>query len=128
MNNSQSVINQATNIWKDIYHLDKPSDDTVIIEALVNEPTIPNIPSFVTYEEAKKRIELGIKIPQAISRGKKRVAKLKTTKGSLMLPEGKGEDEESEESKEFEKEEEPPKKKGKVIITKPQKQPTTIFT
>ena len=49
-----------------------------IIEALVNEPTIPYIPSFGTYEEAKKRIELSIKIPQAINRGKKRVAKLKT--------------------------------------------------
>ena len=27
-----------------------------IIEALVNEPAIPNIPPFGTYEEAKKRI------------------------------------------------------------------------
>ena len=99
-----------------------------IIEALVNEPSIPNIPPFGTYEEAKKRIELSIKIPQAISRGKKRVAKLRTAEGPLMLTEGKGEDEESKESKESEKEVEPPKKKGKVIITKPQKQPTTVFT
>ena len=48
-----------------------------------------------------------------------------------MLTEGKGEDEEEEESDdedEFEKEEEPPKKKGKVIITKPHKQPTAMFT
>ena len=44
-----------------------------------------------------------------------------------MLTEGKGEDEE-EESDESKKEEEPPKKKGKVIITKPQKQPTAVFT
>ena len=43
-----------------------------IIEALVNELAIPNIPPFGTYEEAKKRIELSIKIPQAINRGKKR--------------------------------------------------------
>ena len=99
-----------------------------IIEALVNEPDIPNIPPFGTYEEAKKRIELSIKIPQAISRGKKRVAKLRTVEGPLMLTKGKGEDEESEESDESEKVVETPKKKGKVIITKPPKQPTTIFT
>ena len=92
-----------------------------IIEALVNEPAIPNIPPFGTYEEAKKRIELSIKVPQAISRGKKRVAKLRTTEGPLMLTEGKGEDDESDESDESEKVVEPPKKKGKVIITKPQK-------
>ena len=101
-----------------------------IIEALVNEPAIPNIPPFGIYEEAKKRIELSIKIPQAISRGKKRAAKLRTAKGPLMLTEGKGEDEEgeSDEEEESEKEEEPLRKKGKVIITKPQKQPTTVFT
>ena len=45
-----------------------------------------------------------------------------------MLTEGKGEDDESDESDESEKEVEPPKKKGKVIITKPQKQPTAVFT
>ena len=92
-----------------------------IIEALVNEPAIPNIPSFGTYEEAKKRIELSIKIPQEINRGKKRVEKLRTAEGPLMLTKGKGEDEEekSDEDDESEKEEEPPKKKGKVIITKP---------
>ena len=64
-----------------------------IIEALVNEPTDPKLPAFGTYDEVKKRIELSIKIPQAISRGKKRVAKLKTTEGPLMITEGKGEDE-----------------------------------
>lgn len=31
-----------------------------IIEAFVNEPTNPNLPTFDTYEEAKKRIELSI--------------------------------------------------------------------
>ena len=102
-----------------------------IIEALVNELANPNLPTFGTYDEAKKRIELSIKIPQAISRGKKRVEKLKTTEGPLMLTEGKGEDEEEEsdnDKDELEKEEELPKKKGKVIITKSQKKPTAMFT
>ena len=64
---------------------------------------------------------MSIKIPQAISRGKKRVEKLKTTEGPLTLTEGKGEDEEeeSDDEVEFEKEEELPRKKGKAIITKP---------
>ena len=34
-----------------------------IIEALLNEPAIPNIPAFGTYDEAKARIELEIKLP-----------------------------------------------------------------
>ena len=109
---------------RDKINIDEAKD---IIEALINEPAIPGIPPFGTYEEAKKRIELSIKIPQAISKGKKRVAKLKTAEGPLMLTEGKGEDDESDESDESEKVVEPPKKKGKVIITKPQKQPTTVF-
>ena len=102
-----------------------------IIKPPINELVNPNLPAFGSYDEAKKRIELSIKIPQAIGRGKKRVAKLKTTEGPLMLTEGKGEDEEdesNEEEGESEKEEEPPKKKGKVFITKLQKQPTTVFT
>ena len=76
-----------------------------IIKALFNEPTNPNLLAFGTYDEAKKRIELSIKIPQALRRGKKRVAKLKIAEGPLMLTEGKGEDEgdepkdEEEESK-----------------------------
>ena len=37
-----------------------------IIEALINEPVNPNLPNFGTYDEAKKRIELSIKIPQAV--------------------------------------------------------------
>ena len=45
-----------------------------------------------------------------------------------MLTEGKGEDDESDESDESEKVVEPPKKKSKVIITKPPKQPTIVFT
>ena len=47
-----------------------------------------------------------------------------------MLTEGKGEDEDEsdDDDDESEKEEEPPKKKGTVIITKPQKQPTAVFT
>ena len=64
-----------------------------IIGALVNEIANPKLPTFGTYEEAKKRIELSIKIPQALNRGKKRVAKLKIAKGPLMLTKGKGEDE-----------------------------------
>ena len=50
--------------------------------------------------------------------------------GPLMLTKGKGEGEEEEldDDEEYEKEEEPPKKKGKVIITKPQKQLTAVFT
>ena len=94
-----------------------------IIEALVNEPANPNLPTFHTYEEAKMRIELSIKIHQALSKGKKRVAKLKTTKGPLMITEGKGEDKEdeldNEEEESKKEEEEPVRKKGKVFITKP---------
>ena len=46
-----------------------------------------------------------------------------------MLTEGKEEDvEEVEDEEELEKEEEPVKKKGKMIITKPQKPSTIVFT
>ena len=101
-----------------------------IIDAIINEPIDPKLPIFGTYNEAKSGIELGINIPQALSRGKKRVAKLKTAKTPLMLTEGKGEDEvetdnEEEDSK---KEEELIRKKGKVIITKPPKPSTVVFT
>ena len=34
-----------------------------IIEALVNEPAIPNIPTFSTYDEEKEIMELEIKMP-----------------------------------------------------------------
>ena len=72
-----------------------------IIEALVNELVNPNLLEFDIYEEAKKRIEISIKIPQALSRGKKRATKLKTTEDLLMLTKGKDEDD-KEESKEEE--------------------------
>ena len=46
-----------------------------------------------------------------------------------MLTKGKGEDvEEAKDVEECEKEEEPMKKKGKVIITKPSKASTAMFT
>ncbi len=110
-----------------------------IIEALVNELVDPRQQIFGTYEEAKARIELEIKIPHAISKGKRKIAKLKISTGSLMLTEGKGEDEEGEEEERGQEEEgeeegeeesveEQPKKKGKVIITKPKKKPTVVFT
>ena len=59
-------------------------DDTRdIIEALVNEPVDPKAPYFGTYEEAKARISLEIKLPQALKRGRKQVEKiLKETKKS----------------------------------------------
>src|SRR5271156_1430851 len=113
-----------------------------IIEALVNEPAIPNIPAFGTYDEAKARIELEIKLPREISSCKRKEAKIKPTLGSPMITEDKGEDEEKEESEELEKyesekseeeesekEAEPPKKKGKVTITKPTPKPkTAVFS
>ena len=101
-----------------------------IIEALVNEPVDPNLPIFGTYEEEKSIIKLSIKIPQALSRGKKRAAKLKTTEGPLMITKGKGEheDDPNDIEEESEKEEEPVRKKGEVIITKPPKPFTIVFT
>ncbi|GLJ36661.1 hypothetical protein SUGI_0737540 [Cryptomeria japonica] len=81
-----------------------------IIEALINEPAIPNTPAFGTYDEAKARIELEIKLPKAITSTKRKA----TT-----------ETEETEE--ESEEEAETPKKKGKVVITKP-KPRTAVFT
>ncbi|GLJ13237.1 hypothetical protein SUGI_0208460 [Cryptomeria japonica] len=81
-----------------------------IIEALINEPAIPNTPAFGTYDEAKARIELEIKLPKAITSTKRKAAK---------------ETEETE--NESEEEAETPKKKGKVVITKP-KPRTAVFT
>ncbi|GLJ53705.1 hypothetical protein SUGI_1145850 [Cryptomeria japonica] len=80
-----------------------------IIEALINELAIPNTPAFGTYDEAKARIELEIKLPKAITSTKRKAAKTEET------------EEESEE------EAETPKKKGKVVITKP-KPRTAVFT
>ena len=42
-----------------------------IIEVLINEPADPKDAYFGTYDEAKTRIELGIKLPQAVNKGKK---------------------------------------------------------
>ncbi|GLJ39213.1 hypothetical protein SUGI_0799970 [Cryptomeria japonica] len=75
-----------------------------------NALTIPNTPAFGTYDEAKARIELEIKLPKAITSTKRKAAK------------------ETEETKEESEEEaETPKKKGKVVITKP-KLKTAVFT
>ncbi|GLJ23271.1 hypothetical protein SUGI_0440210 [Cryptomeria japonica] len=74
-----------------------------------NYYAIPNTPAFGTYDEAKARIELEIKLPKAITSTKRKVAKTEEI------------EEESEE------EAETPKKKGKVVITKP-KPKTTVFT
>jgi hypothetical protein len=93
-----------------------------IIEALVNDLFGPKD----TYDEAKARIELEIKLPRAINKGKKRIAKLKTS-STLLLTEGKGEDEELEDE-DVEYEEEPLRKKGKVITSKPPKPSTAVFT
>ncbi|GLJ52043.1 hypothetical protein SUGI_1106800 [Cryptomeria japonica] len=80
-----------------------------IIEALINEPAIPNTPVFGTYDKAKARIELENKLPKATTSTKRKAAKT----------------EESEE--ESEEETETSKKKGKVVITKP-KPKTAVFT
>ncbi|GLJ40000.1 hypothetical protein SUGI_0818500 [Cryptomeria japonica] len=75
-----------------------------------NYCAIPNTPAFGTYDEAKARIELEIKLPKAITSTKRKAAK------------------ETEETEEESKEEaETPKKKGKVVITKP-KPKTAVFT
>ncbi|GLJ52461.1 hypothetical protein SUGI_1115780 [Cryptomeria japonica] len=76
----------------------------------LTELAIPNTPAFGTYDEAKARIELEIKLPKAITSTKRKAAK---------------ETEETEE--ESEEEAETPKKKGKVVITKP-KPKTAVFT
>ncbi|GLJ21268.1 hypothetical protein SUGI_0390550 [Cryptomeria japonica] len=71
------------------------------------EQAIPNTPAFGTYDEAKARIELEIKLPKAITSTKRKAAK--------------------EIEEESEEEAETPKKKGKVVITKP-KLKTAVFT
>ena len=43
-----------------------------IIEELINEPIDPKVAYFGTYDEEKARIELEIKLPQAVCKGKKR--------------------------------------------------------
>ena len=69
-----------------------------IIEALIKKTNDPKIAYFGTYDEAKARIELEIKLPQAVNKGKKRIAKVKTNT-PLLLNEGKVEDEEEDEDK-----------------------------
>ena len=62
-----------------------------------------------------------------VNKGKRRIAKLKSST-PLLLTEGKEEDDdEIEDEEESEKEKEPVKKKGKVIITKPPKPSIAIF-
>ena len=63
-----------------------------------------------------------------IKKSKRRIEKLKSNT-PLLLIKGKDEDDDEEEDEdESEKEEEPVKKKGKVIITKPAKPSTAVFT
>lgn len=59
-----------------------------IIEALINDPIDSKSTYFGTYDMEKAKIELEIKLPQAINKGKKRIAKLKTN-STLLLIEGK---------------------------------------
>lgn len=65
-----------------------------IIEALINEPFDPKETYFHTYDEEKAGIELEIKLPQAVDKGKRRISMLKTST-PLLLTEGKEEDEEA---------------------------------
>ena len=45
----------------------------------------PKAPYFGTYEEAKARIELEIKLPQVVVKRRKRIAKLKQASSNLLL-------------------------------------------
>ena len=109
------------------------NDTKNIIEALLNELEDLKATYFGTFGEAKARIELEIKLPQAICKGKKRIAKMRQESSTLLLIEGKGdnveEDEIEDEIEEMKSEEEEPiKKKGKVIITRPTKSSIVVFT
>ena len=97
----------------------------------------PKSTYFGTYDESKARIKLEIKLPQVVSRGRKRIEKIiknaKSSSSSLMLTKGKGDDvedkDEEDEAKETKFEnEDPPKKKGNNIITKPTNSSPTLFT
>lgn len=109
-------------------------DDTKdIIEALLNDPMDPKAPYFWIYEEAKEIIELEIKLPQAFVKGINRIATLRQACSTLLLKKGKGDDVEednaNDEDEETKSEEEDPiRKKGKVIITRPNKSSTIVFT
>ena len=85
---------RTRNVWVKPLGYEVNIDETKdIIEALINELVNPKATYFGTYEEAKTRIELEIKLPQVVNKGKKRIAKMKT-KAPPMLTKGKGEDEE----------------------------------
>ncbi|GLJ37737.1 hypothetical protein SUGI_0766750 [Cryptomeria japonica] len=84
-----------------------PSKVLLINDIRTHFKSIPNTPAFGTYDEAKARIELEIKLPKAITSTKRKAAK--------------------ETEEESEEEAETPKKKGKVVITKP-KPKTAVFT
>ena len=58
----------------------------------MNEPFDNKSIYFDTYDEAKAIIELEIKLPQVVSKGKKRIAKIRQTSSMLILTEGKGDD------------------------------------
>ena len=96
-----------------------------IIEALINEPFDPKETYFDTYDKAKAMI-VEIKLPQAVNKGKKRIAKLKAS-STLLLTKVKYEDEEVEDEDKLE-EEKTLKKKVKIIITKPTKPYIVVFT
>ena len=59
-----------------------------------------------------------------VNKGKKRIANLKQTSSTLLLTKGKGDDF----GKMMQKAKEPVNQKGKVIITKPTKASTAMFT
>ena len=56
-------------------NIDETND---IIEALINEPINSKATYFGKYEEVKARIEMEIKLPRVVNKGRKRVAKLQT--------------------------------------------------
>ena len=70
-----------------------------IIEELLNEPMDPNTTYFGNYDEAKVRIELEIKLPQVLTKGKKRIEKIRQECSTLLLIEGKGDDMEEDDTK-----------------------------
>lgn len=64
-------------VWVKPLEYEVNIDDTKdIIEALLHEPVDPKAIYFSTYYEAKARIELEIKLPQVINKGRKRVEKI----------------------------------------------------
>ena len=77
-------------VWVKPLSYEVDIDDTKdIIEALLNKLVDPKATYFGTYDEAKERIELEIKLRQAIKKGKKRIAKLRQASSTLLLTKGK---------------------------------------